>query len=205
MSGWTRPPWSPTAKVVGRGRARAVVAGRGRDENAGGVSVEEGQLGRVGKRLGAARDREVDDVDAIEDGLLDSGGRVGVEAALRAADLVLDDPRTGAMPLSGPRSTPNIGAVASTLPAEVDAVCVPWPSLSRAVSGTRRHPVRVVGRRGTAAADQLVVADEYVGGRRERVVAEVAPAGRRRAGGAGRLPRSAKDGCSGQTPVSRLP
>ena len=46
-----------------------VVAGRGDDEHAGGVGVEEGQLDRVGERVGAAGDREVDDVDAVEDRL----------------------------------------------------------------------------------------------------------------------------------------
>ncbi len=39
----------------------------------------------------------------------------------------------GATPLIGPRSTPNTGAEASTLPAVVEPVCVPWPLLSRAV------------------------------------------------------------------------
>ena len=39
------------------------------DQHAGGVRVEEGQLDRVGERVGAAGDREVDDVDAVEDRL----------------------------------------------------------------------------------------------------------------------------------------
>ena len=38
----------------------------------------------------------------------------------------------GAMPLIGPRSMPKIGAEATGLPAAVEAVCVPWPSASRA-------------------------------------------------------------------------
>ena len=54
----------------------------------------------------AARDREVDDVDAVGDRLLHGGDRVGAEAALREADAVLDDARAGAMPQTGPRSTP---------------------------------------------------------------------------------------------------
>ena len=38
----------------------------------------------------------------------------------------------GAMPLTGPRSTPKTLALATGLPAAVVAVCVPWPSASRA-------------------------------------------------------------------------
>ena len=82
--------WVDAATVVTHGdrwlavrRARAVVAGRGGDEHAGGVGVEERQLHRVGERIGAAGDREVDHVDAVEDGLADGRGGVGVEAALR--------------------------------------------------------------------------------------------------------------------------
>ena len=39
------------------------------------------------------------------------------------------------MPLTGPRSTPSTGACATGPPAAVVAVCVPWPSESRAEQG----------------------------------------------------------------------
>src|SRR4029453_18741162 len=60
----------PGAEVVGGAGARSLVAGRGRHEHAGGVGGEEGQHDRGGGGRGAARDREVDDVDAVEDRLL---------------------------------------------------------------------------------------------------------------------------------------
>ena len=85
----------PRREVVGGRRTGAVVAGRGRHEDARGVGVEEGELDRVRERIRAARDREVDDVDAVEDRLLDRGGRVGVEAAPDAADLVDGQPGAG--------------------------------------------------------------------------------------------------------------
>ena len=63
------------------------VAGRGGDEDARVVGVEECELDRVGIRVRAAADREVDDVDAVLDGGLDGGDGVGAEAPLGAADL----------------------------------------------------------------------------------------------------------------------
>ena len=105
--------------MVGGARTRAFVAGRGGDEDAGRVGVEEGELDRVGERVGAAGDREVDDLDAVEDRLGDRGRGVGAEAALDAADLVDETQAPGAMPWIGPRSTPNTGADASELPAAV--------------------------------------------------------------------------------------
>ena len=92
--GRRRDAHHPRAQVVGGGRAGTVVAGGGRDEHARGVRVEEGQLGGVAHRLGATADRVVDDVDAVEDGLLGGRGRVGAVAARGAAHAVLGDLRT---------------------------------------------------------------------------------------------------------------
>ena len=125
--------------------------------------------------------------------------------------LYTDTQAPGATPLIGPRSTPNTSADSSTLPAAVLPVCVPWPLLSRAVwygSAAARPGVGQVGVEERRAADQLVVADERVVRRRQRVVAEVARARltvERRAAARGRSPWSANDGCSGQAPLSRTP
>ena len=81
----------PRTGMIGRARAGAAVAGRGVDLDAGRVRVQEGELDRVGVGVGATGDREVDDVDAIEDGLLYSGHRVGLEAAVGVADAIFDD------------------------------------------------------------------------------------------------------------------
>ena len=104
------------------------------DEDAGGVGVEEGQLDRVGERVGAAGDREVDDVDAVEDGLGDRGGRVGGEAALDAADLVDRDPGAGrdAVDRAAVDAEDRCRGDGRRRPTVV-AVWVPWPLLSRAV------------------------------------------------------------------------
>jgi hypothetical protein len=120
--------------VVGGVRAGAGVAGGRGDEHAGGVGVEEGELDGVGERGAAAGDGEVDDVDAVGDGLVDRGGGVGREAPQKPQTLYAMTAAPGAMPWIGPRGMPKIDAVAGP-PADVLAVWVPWPLESRALSG----------------------------------------------------------------------
>ncbi len=172
----------PRRQVVGRPRSGTFVARRRRDEHPGGVCVEEGELGRVGERVGPARDREVDHVDAIEDCLLDGGGGVGVEAPLDAAHLVLDQVRPGSDAVDRPpldtEDHRRVEHVAGGGARGVGAVPV---RVTGGMERLRRRPSRVgqVGGEERMAADQLVVAHEGVVGRGERVVAEVA--GTRRA------------------------
>ena len=72
----------PRARVVERAGARTAVAGRVGDEDARVGGGPEGLLHRVEDvGLGAAADRVVDDVDAVEHGLVDRGHAVGAEAA----------------------------------------------------------------------------------------------------------------------------
>jgi hypothetical protein len=87
--------------VVDRAGPGPLVAGRRRNEDARRVGVEEGQLDRITERLRAAGDREVDHVDPVQDCLANGGRRVGVKAALDAADLVLHHPRAGRESVDG--------------------------------------------------------------------------------------------------------
>lgn len=77
--------------MVGRDRIRTVVAGTGRDEDAGGCGVEECEVlrGHHGAR-GTAADRVVDHVDAVGDGLIDRGDEVA-----QRADVVRGHGRVG--------------------------------------------------------------------------------------------------------------
>ena len=196
--------------VVGRGRARPAVARRRGDEDAGRVRVEERELDRVGVRVAAAGDREVDDVDAVEDRLLPRRRRSRRRSSPRARRPCRPRPRRPARRrVIGPRSMPKTLAEVTTLPADVLAVCVPWPSLSRARSCTSspRGP-GVVGRPGTAARRSACCCRRT---RRSAGVSGLSPKSQARgvpsafAGGADRLPWSANDGCSGHTPVSSEP
>ncbi len=169
----------PRRDVVDRRRARPAVAGRGRDEHAGRVGVEEGQLDRVGERVGATRDGEVDDVDAVQDGLGHRGGGVGAEATVGTADLVDRDPGAGRDAVDrAPLDTEHLG--------RADRRRRRW--WSRCGCRGRRCPApirvdlatdhRVVGVDERLASDQLVVALEDVDLRGQRVVTEVAGPGR---------------------------
>jgi hypothetical protein len=77
--------------MVGRRRSGAAIAGGRIDDDARRVGVEEGELDRVGIRVGAAGNREVDHVDTVDDCLVDGCDRVGAEASLRETDPVHDD------------------------------------------------------------------------------------------------------------------
>ena len=80
----------PRAAVIRRPGTGPAVPGGCVNGDAGVGRVEERELDRVAVRVCAARDREVDDVDAVEDRLLDSGDRIGREAASRQADAIFD-------------------------------------------------------------------------------------------------------------------
>ena len=168
----------PRRQVVGRAGARAVVAGRGSDEHASGVGVEEGQLDRVGAGLVPPE---------IEKLITLTPSRIACSTAAAESEskqpsmpqtLYTDTQAPGAMPLIGPRSTPNTLAEASDVAGRrarrVRAVAV---AVAGRVDTARPRPgLRPTGRssRNACAADQLVVADERVVRRRQRVVAEVA-------------------------------
>ena len=123
----------------------------------------------VGVRVRAARDREVDDVDAVEDRLLHRGDGVGAEAALREADAVHDHVRAG-------RDAADRAAVDAVEHGGVDAVARGGRRRVRAVTlGVARRAdagrvvAELVGRRRRRSpgrcqervgADQLVVAGE---------------------------------------------
>src|SRR5688572_25117514 len=113
----------------------------------------------------------------------------------------------GAMPLTGPRSTPNTFAEATGLPAAVVAVCVPCPLESRAVEYTSGGLLALwVARNACPPMSLLLQTNVSLAG-----VNGLSPKSHVRgvpsafAGGAPRLPLSVNDGCSGQAPVSRPP
>ena len=94
------------------------------------------------------------------------------------------------------------------VPAAVVAVCVPWPSLSRARSGKSSPPTTAlyVSRKGYPPTNLLLQAKTSTA-RGQRVVPEGA-ADRRpigRVGAGGRAGLAARLGCSGHTPVSSPP
>ena len=73
----------PGARIIEGGCAGAVVPSGGRHEHSRGRSPEERLIRRGEGRLGrSAADRVVDHVDAVGDGLVDSGEKVGGRAAV---------------------------------------------------------------------------------------------------------------------------
>ena len=182
------------------------------DEHAGRVGVEERQLDRVGERVGAAGDREVDDVDAVQDRLLRRRRRSRSRSSPRC--------RRPCRPMTPGAGRDAVDRAAldaedlaprrATLPADVLAVWVPWPLESRAVwyGSAAARPGRTGRWRGTAAPPMSLLLQTNgslagVSGLSPKLQARGVPSAL--AGGAARLPWSANDGCSGQTPVSRLP
>ena len=123
----------PRPAVIGGVRGGAGVACRRGDEDARVVGIQEGQLDRIGVGVVATADREVDDVDAILNRLLDRRDGIALEAALVAADLVDHDVRARRDARDDPaRNVEDVGRDLAVA-AEVVAVCVPWPLSSRAV------------------------------------------------------------------------
>ena len=167
------------------------VAGRGGDGDAGVVGVEERQLDRSVNGLAPPLIEKLMTSTPSRIACCDGGGGVGREAALGAADLVLDDPGAGgdaadrAAVDAEDRRAGDVAAGRGAVGVRAVAVAV-----TRRVRGRprRRSSALYVSRNG-CAADELVVALEHVGRRRQRVVAEVARA-RRAVGLGGGVPRS---------------
>ena len=93
-------------------------------------------------------------------------------------------------------------------PAEVLAVCVPWPFESRALLGKTSPPkiALYVARNGCPEMSlrwQANTSAAGVSGLSPKLQVRGVPSAL--GGGAGRFPWSAKEGCSGQAPLSRMP
>src|SRR5262245_35267324 len=106
----------------------------------------------------------------------------------------------GAIPWMSGRSVPRIETSVTMSPAAVEAVWVPWPLLSRARPANRSSPssasyVAVNAAPPISLLVQTKGSGAGVNGLSPKLHSRAGP------GGAGKLPWSAKDGCSGHTPV----